>query len=134
MRIQYGYGADPVPVRELYFDSYCSCICKADHIEASKHHRDVDYIPRWKREDNNEAVSSICNYPNCTSKTRLIVPNFVSAEALEVILKVPPPYKLCNKHYQIIYQQSVTPVPCASCGMKPLRGTAFTRHSHCHSQ
>ena len=59
----------------------------------------------------------------------LIVPNFVSAEALEVILKVPPPYKLCNKHYQIMYQQSVTPVPCASCGVKPLHGTAFTRHS-----
>ena len=23
MRIQYEYGADPVPVRELYFDLYC---------------------------------------------------------------------------------------------------------------
>ena len=33
-----------------------SCICKADHIEASKHHRDVDHIPRWKREDNNECI------------------------------------------------------------------------------
>ena len=37
-------------------------------MEASKHHRDADYIPIWKREEKNEAVSSTCNYPNCISK------------------------------------------------------------------
>ena len=110
-----------------------SSICKADHAEASKHCSDDSYIPRWKRDDSNEVLSGTtykCNYPHCTTTSQLIVPSFVSAETLEVILKVPPPHKLCNKHYQLIYRETITPiVPCASCGIKPLHGTAFSRHS-----
>ena len=85
-----------------------SCICKADHAEASKHCSDDSYIPEC-------GTTYKCNYPHCTTTSRLIVPSFVSAETLEVILKVPPPHKLCNKHYQLIYWETITPiVPCAS--------------------
>ncbi len=101
-------------------------IWKHPNTTASK-----NYIPRWKRE---KAVShdTTCSYQNFFNKTKLITPNFMSDDKLEETLLVPPPYKLCNKHYQVLYHEFVTAlisVPCSGCGIKPPCGKAFTRHS-----
>ena len=38
-------------------------------------------------------------------------------------------FKLCLEHYQELYRQLVGARPCASCNIKPQKGTHFTRYS-----
>ena len=109
-----------------------SCICKAHYIEAKRHCSHEEYIPKWKRIGQRVESELVCNYPKCSvtaNDGRLIEPSFQSPAVIKLALNIGSTVDhlvLCSKHYAEA-QRKLAP-SCASCGMKPKRGTQFTRH------
>ena len=71
-------------------------------------------------------------HPHCSttsSEARLIVPSFDSPEnirlALSITLDSSLELVLCPRHYTEVHKQLMYPQSCASCGLRPKKGTMF---------
>ena len=111
-----------------------SCICKAHYIEAKRHCSHTGYIPKWKKQTQPVKNVLVCAHPQCfTANTdeRLIVPSFDSLDNIKRALNIEDSSEhlvLCPRHYTQLHRELSCAQCCASCGMKPKRGTYFTRH------
>ena len=112
-----------------------SCICKAHHTEAKRHCSNIGYVPKWKKRTQPVGNVQVCAYPQCfTTNTdqRLIVPSFDSLDNIRMALNIDGDslecLVLCPRHYTQLHKELSCPQCCASCGMKPKKGTHFTRH------
>ena len=109
-----------------------SCICKAHHTEAKRHCSKDKYTPKWKKVTQPAECILVCSYPQCSATTpdaRLIEPSFESPESIKLALNINPDHLvLCPKYYTEVHKKFTSPQCCASCGMKPKKGTQFTRH------
>ena len=115
-----------------------SCICKAHYVEAKRYCTQNGYVPKWKK--GTEPVgrvekSLVCSHPHCSTtsaEARLIVPHFDSPENIKLALGIMEDnlleLVLCPRHYTEVHKQLMYPQPCASCGLKPKKGTRFVRY------
>lgn len=119
--------------------SSSSCICKAHHTEAKRYCSQNGYIPKWKKRTKSPGSIErvlVCTYPQCSKNnndTRLIVPSFESQDNIKSALSITEDSSLelvlCPKHYTEVHKQLMyPPPPCASCGLKPKKGTRFIRY------
>ena len=79
--------------------------------------------------------SLVCSHPNCSTtsaEARLIVPHFDSPGNIKLVLGITEDnlleLVLCPRHYTEVHKQLMYPQPCASCGLKPKKGTRFVRY------
>ena len=111
-----------------------SCICRAHHIEAKRHSSQDEYTPKWKKIAQPVECVLVCSYPQCSvtaHDARLIEPSFQSPAVIKLALNISSSQDhliLCPKHYVEAHRKLASPQCCASCGMKPKRGTQFIRH------
>ena len=109
-----------------------SCICIAHYKEAQRAHPS-EYRPKWSTLPLSPVLTPVtCTYPSCTATPKLCSPSFASTSELRAFLQLDSgtqPITVCGDHYNQLYRQfHKTSHPCFSCGIKPKRGTTFTRH------
>lgn len=113
-----------------------SCLCRSHQREEIRHRSDLDYVPLWKKhvEKTADACISKCVYPDCAAtaeNAKIIVPSTEYQSSFAKVLNTSQgTVKLCNQHYQALYQREHSHDPCAGCGLIPkVRQSAFYRHS-----
>ena len=109
-----------------------ACTCIAHQKEAKRSHT-PGYLPKWSKlkpinvDERNVCAKSLCNF-----KEKLITPLFAPASEIRAALQIEQDHNLvlCTEHYQELYRQLIGARPCASCNIKPKKGTThFTRLS-----
>ena len=68
----------------------------------------------------------------CEAHEKLIKPSFAPISEIKASLHIEGDncqLVLCQEHYQELYRKFLGPSPCASCDIKPKKGTYFVRHS-----
>ena len=68
----------------------------------------------------------------CEAHEKLIKPLFAPISEIKDSLHIEGDncqLVLCQEHYQELYRKFLGPSPCASCDIKPKKGTYFVRHS-----
>ena len=111
------------------------CMCRAHVREADKHNSSLQYIPVWKKDRVSKANVTVCMHPNSnvtTCSERIITCS--SNDAFKGLLltnsSTDSSITVCETHYQQLYRQLHTLVPCTGCGKIPkVRQQPFNRHS-----
>ena len=106
-------------------------VCRKDFFEASRHHNDISYEPKWKV--NKTHTLLCCVYPQCNNNSRhgiIITASFAPEDTLRQIIGITgnEQIQLCKQHY-IIYREANPSKKCASCHANPKIGAAF--HLRC---
>ena len=103
------------------------------HQKEAKRAHPPQYSPKWNKLKSVPAREhKVCVQPCCNTQEKLVTPLFAPVSEIMAALKIKQQvknFKLCPEHYQELYRQLVGARPCASCNIKPPKGTHFTRYS-----
>ena len=114
-------------------------IGKKHLVEARRHGHKDEHVPSLKTLPKNNAKEfnkQQCSNSQCNNVEydKLIAPMFMTNDQITELYGIEytdEPFVLCRKCYNETYATFYGShgIPCSSCGAKPKKGTAFSRHS-----